>query len=261
MSEHDGHLRVATTKGDPWQSGDGESESLISVLETEDEELEVVGKVGGLGRGEQIYAVRFLGDAGYVVTFEQTDPLYVVDLSDPTAPETTGELKIPGYSAYLHPVGDGQLLGIGQSGTAEGMLTGSQASLFDVADGANPERTAKLDLASGQWSHSAIESDHHAFLYWADERLAVAPVESYGSQVDFEDQHDFRGAVAMRVGEDGTLSEIASLQDEGGAIQRTLVADDRLVTITGRGVTLRSLDSLDRYDRFVGGDGSVSFGG
>ncbi|MGI9019159.1 MAG: beta-propeller domain-containing protein [Solirubrobacterales bacterium] len=238
MSEHEGHLRVATTTGDAWAEGQGESESGISVLDIEGEGLETVGEVGGLGRGEEIYAVRFLGDAGYVVTFEQTDPLYAVDLSDPTAPETTGELKIPGYSAYLHPVGDGQLLGIGQAGTAAGLTTGAQASLFDVSDPADPTRAAKLDLAGGDWGQSAAESDHHAFLYWPGERLAVAPVASYGPG-------GFRGAVAMRVGADGTLAELGRLEDDGGEIRRMLVAGERLVTVTNSAVTLRALDGLE----------------
>jgi hypothetical protein len=88
-------------------------------------ELQQIGMVDGLGEGEQIYAVRFLGTQGYVVTFRQTDPLYVIDLSDPTAPAMTGQLKIPGYSAYLHPVGDGLLLGVGQDASDEGRVQGT----------------------------------------------------------------------------------------------------------------------------------------
>ena len=86
---------------------------------------------------------------GYVVTFEQTDPLYTVDLPTPMDPEATGELKIPGYSAYLHPVADGRLLGIGQAGTQR-PITGAQASLFDVADPERPERLDALDLSDGR---------------------------------------------------------------------------------------------------------------
>ncbi|MGE0796572.1 MAG: beta-propeller domain-containing protein, partial [Acidimicrobiia bacterium] len=106
MSEHEGDLRVATTD----RSDDGStSESFVTVLTDDGETLRQVGQVGGLGRDEQIYAVRFLGDKGYVVTFRRTDPLYVLDLSDPASPRVTGELKIPGYSAYLHPL-EGDLL-------------------------------------------------------------------------------------------------------------------------------------------------------
>ena len=113
MSEYNGDLRVATTTFN-W-SGDQSPTSAVRVLRADGNELTQIGMVDGLGDNEQIYAVRFLGTQGYVVTFRQTDPLYVIDLSDPTAPAVTGELKIPGYSAYLHPVGDGLLLGVGQS--------------------------------------------------------------------------------------------------------------------------------------------------
>ena len=177
MSEHDGHLRVATTEGDAWIEGEGESASAVSVLAESGDELETVGRVGGLGRGEDIYAVRFVGEVGFVITFEQTDPLYALDLSDPADPRMTGELKIPGYSAYLHPVGGELLLGIGQSGTDSGQVTGSQASLFDVGDLADPQRVDKLDLARGQWSSSAAEFDHHAFAYVPDRELALVPVQ------------------------------------------------------------------------------------
>ena len=84
------------------------------------EKLVEVGRVGGLGRGERIYSVRFIGEVGYVVTFRQVDPLYTVDLAHPEKPRVIGELKVPGYSAYLHPVGPGRLLGVGQDADSQG---------------------------------------------------------------------------------------------------------------------------------------------
>ena len=122
MSEHDGYLRVASTSAPPWWRSDEEPDSRVDVLERNGRELRVVGSVGGLGRGERIYAVRFMGDVGYVVTFRETDPLYTIDLSDPHDPEVVGELKILGYSAYLHPIGDGLLLGVGQDADEEGRV-------------------------------------------------------------------------------------------------------------------------------------------
>ncbi|OON33252.1 hypothetical protein BSA16_01360, partial [Micromonospora sp. Rc5] len=88
--------------------------------------------VTGLGRGERIHSVRYLGPTGHVVTFRRTDPLYTLDLTDPAAPRVTGELKITGYSAYLHPAGPGRLLGVGQEADADGRAQGLQVSLFDV---------------------------------------------------------------------------------------------------------------------------------
>ncbi|MDQ3759458.1 MAG: beta-propeller domain-containing protein, partial [Actinomycetota bacterium] len=236
MSEAEGVLRVASTEGDAWVEGPGESESMITSLAESDGSLEEIGRVGGLGRGEEIYAVRFIGDRGYVVTFEQTDPLYTVDLSIPEDPEVTGELKIPGYSAYLHPVADRRLLGIGQDGTAGGTITGAQASLFDVADPEHPERLAALDLSTGRYGTSAAEWDHHAFLYSPEHALAVVPVQSYGRE-------QFRGAVAVRVDAEGGLSEAARIEDPG-QIERTLVVGENLVTVSTRGVAVRSIGDL-----------------
>lgn len=205
MSERDGVLRIATTVGSPWCCGTGpSSESFVTTFAERDGALSKLGEVGGLGKGERIYSVRFLDDVGYVVTFRQTDPLYVVDLRDPARPVTTGELKIPGYSAYLHPIGDGLLLGVGQDGTDDGMLTGSQVSLFDVSDPSDPQRLAMERLGDG---NSPVEFDHHAFLWWAPEDLAVLPVQSWGPTGQFV------GAVGLRV-QDDTLRRVLELTND-----------------------------------------------
>ena len=169
MSELNGDLRVATTTQD-WTTG--ASESGVYVLRPDNSELAVIGSVGGLGKTEQIYAVRFLGSQAYVVTFRQTDPLYVIDLADPTHPAVTGELKIPGYSAYLHPVGDGLLLGVGQDASLDGRTQGTKLSLFDVSDPASPQEISSLPIGG----YSEAEWDHKAFLYWPEDGTIVIPV-------------------------------------------------------------------------------------
>jgi hypothetical protein len=171
MSEYNGDLRVATTTDD-WGGFGDQSESTVFVLRPNGDELEQISSIGGLGRDEQIFAVRFFDDVGYVVTFRQTDPLYVLDLSDPENPVLDGELKIPGYSAYLHPVGDGLLLGVGQDADDDGRTLGTQLSLFDVSDPTNPERISTLPVG-GQ---SEVEWDHKAFLYWQPDGTIVLPV-------------------------------------------------------------------------------------
>jgi hypothetical protein len=179
MSEHEGTLRVATTVTG-WDSGD--SESFVHTLAADT--MAPITSIGGLGRGEQIRAVRFLGPTAYVVTFRQIDPLYVLDLSDPAAPVLQGELKIPGYSAYLHPVGDGLLLGVGQDATEEGRALGTQLSLFDVSDPTAPQRISTL--AIGGWSD--VEWDHRAFLYWPQDGTIVLPASPGWSQCGDERQ-------------------------------------------------------------------------
>jgi len=195
LSEHAGHLRVASTLGSPWWFQE-ESESLVTVLAHNEGELAQVGQVGNMGRGERIFAVRFMGGTGYVVTFHQTDPFYTLDLSDPTQPAIMGELKIAGYSGYLHPVGDGLILGIGQDATDEGRTTGAKATLFDVSDLSAP---AVLDSWEAGGGSTSVEWDHRAFLWWAPENLAVMPFMDW--------RNDTNAAVVLRIG-DGTITEL-----------------------------------------------------
>ena len=196
MDEHNDYFRVATTIGEPWNSET--SESQVVVLEQQGRTLTEVGKVDNLGRGERIFSVRFAGDIGYVVTFRQVDPLYVLDLSDPTAPSVAGELKIPGFSTYLHPLGDGLLIGVGQDADDTGRTRGAKVSLFDVSDPAAP---TELDVIVFPDGYSEAEWDHRAFLYWAPEEMVAIPLTRY----DYNDDTDesFFGAVALRVNRDG----------------------------------------------------------
>ncbi|MDH5238603.1 MAG: beta-propeller domain-containing protein, partial [Acidimicrobiia bacterium] len=202
LSEHDGHLRVAATIGDPWGwSGRGESESKVIALRITDDALVEVGQVGDLGRGEEIRSVRFVGDQAYVVTFRQTDPFYVVDLREPAAPQVSGELKILGYSGYLHPLSDDLVLGVGQDGDEDGALTGAKVTVFDVGDPANPVALDSWTLAGAQ---TDIEWDHRAFLWWEAERLAVLPVNDWSS--------DFVGAVVLEIDGQGGIDERGRLE-------------------------------------------------
>jgi uncharacterized secreted protein with C-terminal beta-propeller domain len=186
MSEQNGYLRVATTFGDVVPPpGEGavpnvsvRSQTSVVVLAERGKRLVQVGHVGGLGRGERVWAVRFMGDIAAVVTFRQTDPLYLVDLSKPTAPRVTGALELTGYSSYLHPVGDGLLLGIGRDADSVGHVLNAKATLFDVRDPSHPKRLSNLDLGTG-WSD--VDSDAHAFTYLPDLHVALLPLAGDGS--------------------------------------------------------------------------------
>ena len=133
IDEYNNYLRVAVTTLD--------NKNSIYVF---DENLGKVGELTGISDGEQIKSVRFMGKTAYVVTFVQTDPLFVIDFTEPTAPETKGEVKLPGFSSYLHPVGDGLLVGIGVGGTETGTDGSSKISLFDVTDPASPKEIDHL---------------------------------------------------------------------------------------------------------------------
>ncbi|NOX30314.1 MAG: hypothetical protein GXP35_09750 [Actinobacteria bacterium] len=212
LSEHNGFLRIATTHESVWWGDQTtESSSSLYVLETvvtpDGPTLAVVGQVDDLGRGERIFAVRYLGDIATIVTFRQTDPLYTIDLSNPTAPVVVGELKINGYSAYLHPIGNDLLLGVGQDATDEGRILGTQVSLFDISDLANPTRIAKWTLPGGS---SDTEWDARAFLWWPAEELVVIPVNTYGWNEVTGQEDSFFGAIGLRVS-DGSITELGRI--------------------------------------------------
>ncbi len=215
LNEHDGFLQVATTEGSPWSVRE-ESESFVTVFGQDGDRLEQVGRVGDLGRGERIFSARFLGEQAYVVTFRQVDPLYVVDLRDPAAPEVTGELKIPGFSSYLHPLDAGRLLGVGQDATGEGRVTGAKVSLFDVSDPGDPR---EVDTWTMPGAASDVEWDHRAFLYWAPEEKVALPVTAWNSGffgavvLDIDDGLAEAGRITHAV-EDGELSDCEPLTAE-----------------------------------------------
>jgi uncharacterized secreted protein with C-terminal beta-propeller domain len=261
LSEHEGYLRVASTEGEtvpPPSEGVAPvrpSDNLVTVLHPEDGALAKVGQVRGLGLGERIYGVRFLGDLGYVVTFRQTDPLYVVDLRDPARPRVRGELKVTGYSSYLHPIGDDKLVGLGQAVDTQLRQQGTQVSVFDVSDPAAPSLDSRLRFSS---SHSAAEGDPHAFLWWGPARLVVVPLERY------DGNEPFNGVAVMRVSAGGLVRDVGRVEhpvtdggnpqpDDRGApmpmpccpgITRSLVVGDLLFTVSESGVMASTLEDL-----------------
>ena len=239
LSEYDGSLRIATTSSG---TGFGEEQaSGVHVLQRDGDELSEVGAVTGLGVDEQIQAVRFMGDRGYVVTFRQTDPLFVLDLSDPTAPALEGELKVPGYSSYLHPIGDDLLLGVGYAGTDSGQITGTQMSLFDVSDPAEPRLLDTLDL--GQASEATF--DPHAFLWWGETGQAVVPRELVcdGPITGGGSTDGCESAIVVKV-QDGQLVEQGRIF-QWFPVRRSMIASGDLVTVSAGGVLVSDLTSLD----------------
>ncbi|GIM88580.1 beta-propeller domain-containing protein [Paractinoplanes toevensis] len=219
MSEWDGRLRVATTTS---------TASAVRVLADSGGKLVQTGVVDGLGKNERIYAVRFLGPRGYVVTFRQTDPLYSLDLSDPAAPRVTGELKITGYSAHLQQVGDDLLVGVGQEAGTDGVRQGTQVSLFDVGDPASPRRLAQHVVPQ---SVSDAEFDPHALLWWPATGLLVVPIKGA-----------VEGALALRV-DAGGLHEAGKIS---GYVDRSLVIGSDLWTLGESGMTAFDLSTLDQ---------------
>lgn len=226
-------LRVATTSG---------GDSRVTVLRPEDGVLTTVGTLTGLGKGEQIYGVRYVGDLAYVVTFHQTDPLYVVDLTDSAHPRLRGQLELTGFSSTLYPLDGTRLLGVGQGADVTGRQRGLQLSVFDVASPDRPRLAGRTILAA---SSSPAEQDHHALLWWKDTHLLVLPLIQYDGKAPSP------GAVAFRVAGDGALTEAARISPppatdqgfENGPV-RELVVGDLLYSVTEHGLVTNRLDEL-----------------
>ena len=204
IDEYNGYLRIATSTG----SWGADISNKVYVL---DSDLMVVGKIDGIAPGETIKSVRFTGDTGYVVTFEQTDPLFVIDLSDPTKPEIKGELKIPGFSTYLHPVGENLVLGVGVDGDENGQTNGLKVSLFDVSDPTNPKETHKVTIpasnSEGSYSYvnSAAYSTHKALCWDAATDTMYIPyqkrTETWHHTGDSYSFKNVAGILAVKVNE------------------------------------------------------------
>lgn len=271
LSEYHGYLRVASTSRPIWWNAaqPPPSQSYVTVLADHGGVLAAVGQVSGLGAGQQIYSVRFIGDAGYVVTFRRVDPLYTIDLSSPTSPRVAGQLELEGYSAYLHPVAEGLLLGIGQEVGPGNEPSGAQLELFDVSNPAAPRLQARATLGSG--SSSQVQYDHHAFLFWPPTALAVLPVSIYptttvsvpptpqplpatgsggGQGSTAEPSGGFVGAIGFRVDHSG-ITEVGRIVHDpvngtSPQIDRSLVIGQQLFTVSSEGVMASSLATLAR---------------
>ncbi|MBW3583898.1 MAG: beta-propeller domain-containing protein, partial [Euryarchaeota archaeon] len=180
---HDGTLRVAATTGTwgRWWLSEAEREPMMThlvLLEPDGNILVPTGMVGGIAPGERLWSARFTDTRAYLITFEQIDPLWILDLTDTSAPKILGELEIPGVSTYIHPLSDELLLTIGMGPREDGTgldRSRLQVSLFDIRDEAKPVRADVLELSPADgWSQSAALHEHKAFTYW--DRLGMLAV-------------------------------------------------------------------------------------
>lgn len=231
MDAYNGYYRIAST---------AEDGSVLTIL---NESLETVGELRGIAPGEDVYAARFMGDTAYLVTFYQTDPLFILDLSDPTSPKVTGELKIPGFSNYLHPYTENLLIGIGTSGDESGATGQLKVSLFDVSDMQEPKEISSVVFDDSAFSYSAAQYDHRAYLSLPDGAFAV-PVTANGYAST--DSQSFACALTV---EDGVLRVVEKYAPDEQAAYTTGIAR---VTFAGDTLFTLSDTALTAFDRSTG---------
>ncbi len=244
IDEYDGYLRLVTTV----TKTEGQTRGIVPLLAPEpsesnslyvlDENLKIVGEIRDLAEGERVYSARFVGKTGYFVTFRQVDPLFSVDLSDPAAPKILGELKIPGFSEYLHPYGDGLLLGIGMDVDESGVTTeGVKLSMFDISDPSDVREVQKY----------VIEDMYGTDVY--DYRSVFADVEknlfgftAYGSGqkyyiFSYDENKGFRQEFERTLGGYGST--------------RGLYIGDRFYLVSGNTIEAYALDGFEKVGDLV----------
>ncbi len=275
MDEHEGYFRIATTNGDMWASGDNTSKNNVYVL---DEQMKQVGALEDLAPGERIYSTRFMGGRAYMVTFRNVDPLFAIDLRNPAKPALLGQLKIPGYSDYLHPYDENHLIGFGKETVevpSKGMgpdatmafYQGMKIALFDVTDVTQPKEKFK-EIIGDRGTHSELLHDHKALLFDRSKGLMAFPVElmeikdkqaierdgamAYGQftyqgayvyRIDPEQGFTLRGRIT-HLSDDDLAKTGYYGYDYGKTVRRILYANDTLYTLSERMLKANALDSL-----------------
>lgn len=241
MDEYDGYLRVATTG---YNHSTFKDESNLYVL---DDKLELVGKLENMADNEEIKSVRFVGEKAYVVTFEQTDPLFVIDLSKPTEPKVSGYVKLPGYSTYLHPISADYIVGVGFGGTEESAnLSALKVTLFDVSDPENPKVASNFEVCEAGTEITDCDN-HKAFLYYPEKNLIGIPVKKYNYTNGYREVFSY-AVLEVKDGELQLKNGYVHQQDEGtrlGGMFRGTYIDDTIYTISDISICAFELDSGD----------------
>ena len=261
MDENGDYFRVATTT-EIWTQRENVMYNNVFVL---DSKLNTVGKLEAIAPDERIYSARFLGDRLYMVTFKRIDPLFVIDLSNHQKPEVLGELKIPGYSDYLHPYDENHIIGIGKEteGNEWGGVSvkGVKLALFDVSDVKNPKQVDKYEIGTSGTDSEALR-DHKAFLFDREKNLLVIPVTEIRGKMEYDQnlgyyrQRSWQGAYVFNVDLSGFDVKGTITHNEGdekqdwywygspNAVRRSLFMDDVLYTVSDKKIKANDLNNI-----------------
>lgn len=257
MDEYNGYFRIATTTGDYYGIlKDGASSQRHNNVYILDKDLKISGSLNNMAKDERIYSVRFMGDRGYIVTYKQMDPLFVIDLKNPTKPKVLGELKIPGFSNYLHPYDENHLIGLGmdsvlvtEGGEKMARPIGLKISLFDVTDVSKPKELYKVNLG-GEGSTSEALYNHKAFMFSKEKNILSIPVEIRNG---YTDSNGKQGAAVFAISLNGIKEKGIISHSDGinsglysSMVKRTLYIDDVLYTLSNEKITANDINSLNK---------------
>ncbi len=257
LDEYETNLRVATTS----YLYDGRGQLIFNNVYILDNDLDLLGDLEQIAPDERIYSTRFIGDRLYMVTFKQVDPLFVIDLSDTSEPKILGQLKIPGFSNYLHPYDENHILGLGQDTVEEqgrALTGGLKIALFDVSDVNNPKERAKLIIGK-RGTYSEAFTDHKAFLFDSDRKLVIFPVSE---TKDASWEHVWQGVYVLRIKPDigfnilgkithGTYDPQKPYDTYSTQVRRALYIEDILYTVSPKKIKMNDLDDLQTEHKTI----------
>lgn len=253
MDEKDGNFRIATTNSTNWKE-----ETRTNNLYILNENLKMIGSLENLAKGEKIYSVRFIENKAYMVTFVQTDPLFVIDLSEPTNPILLGELKIPGYSNYLHPYDENHLIGFGENTeTKENgsvVTVGMKMALFDVTNPTSPKEMYSVDIGD-KGTYSELLYNHKALLFSKEKNIIAFPI-SISEGENYHSNTKFQGAIVYGLDlENGfTLKgKIAHMQITDGyknydykkEVERIIYINNNLYTLSKSLIKVTNMENME----------------
>ncbi len=249
MDEKNDIFRIATTISQRWSRYNSDMAKSSNNVYTLNKDLKILGELDSLAEGEQIYSTRFIDNRLYMVTFRQVDPFFVIDLSDPENPKELGQLKIPGFSRYLHPYDKDTIIGIGQDATETGRALGLKISLFDVSDVQKPKEVAKY-VTESRYSGSTALYEHKAFLFSKEKDLLVIPAYSYDGR---DSSSSYNGAFVFNISKDDI--NLRGLIDHSmgtsnmywqAMVERSLYIEDELYTKSKDLLRINKLDTLEK---------------
>lgn len=241
LDEYNGNLRIAVTK-----YNNNSSEDTSNNLYILDSKLSVIGSIENMAEGEEIYSVRFMGNKGYIVTFKQVDPLFVIDLSNPINPSVVGELKIPGYSSYLHPYDENHIIGIGYNTTETSygstVNDGVKLSMFDVSDPTNPIEMFNTVIGDKHTNTSATY-DHKAVMFSKEKNIIAIPIVQYNRKYESK-------AVIYNIDFENGFNQLGEIEEESDnityrRIERIIYVGSNYYTFSNKWVNVSDMKTFE----------------